>query len=100
MTSCLIDAPLEEDSLVTFKDPPTGRTLTLRLAESPPDRLRAEALVTRMYVRMGYRTEGLLLEWPRNATFLLSDSGGAGLGTVMGGQGGEGTPSRRDREPS
>ena len=47
MTTCLIDAPLGENSLVTFKNHPKGRTLTLSLDESPADRSRAEALVPR-----------------------------------------------------
>ena len=87
MTTCLIDAPLEEASLVTFKDGPTGRILTLRLAESPSDRSRAEALVAQMYAKRGYPTEGLLPEGPRYATFLLSDSEGTDLGTVTVGSG-------------
>lgn len=87
MTNCLIDAPLGEASLVTFKDDRTGRTLTLRLAESPSDLLRAEALVARMYARKGYRTEGLIPEGPRYATLLLSDSEGTDLGTVTVGSG-------------
>lgn len=87
MKTCLIDAPLGEDSLVTFKDGPTGRTLTLRLAESPSDLSRAEALVARMYAKKGYRTEGLLPEGPRYATLLLSDSEGTDLGTVTVGSG-------------
>ena len=81
MTTCLIDAPSEEASLVTFKDGPTGRILTLRLAESPSDLSRAEALVAQMYARMGYRTEGLLPEGPRCLTLLLADDCGRDLGT-------------------
>ena len=90
MTTCLIDALPGEDSLATFLDGPSGRTLSLRLAEGPSDRSRAEDLVARMYARMGYRTEGLLPEGPGYATLLLSEAGGQDLGTVTVGSGEEG----------
>ena len=90
MTTCLIDAPSGEDLLAIFNDPATSRTLSLRLAESASDRARAEALVARMYARMGYRTEGLLPEGPGYATLLLSEVEGEDLGTVTVGSGEEG----------
>ena len=90
MTTCLIDALPGEDSLATFLDGPSGRTLSIRLAEGPSDRSRAEALVARMYARMGYRTEGLLPEGPGYATLLLAEAGGEDLGTVTVGSGEEG----------
>ena len=86
MTTCLIDAPLGEASLVTFKDGPTGRILNLRLAETPSDRSKAEALVARMYARMGYRTKGRLPEGTSYLTLLLTDDGGQDLGTVGSGE--------------
>ena len=89
MTTCLIDALPGEDSLATFLDGPSGRTISLRLAEGPSDRSRAEALVARMYARMGYRTEGLLPEGPGYATLLLAEAGGDDLGTVTVGSGEE-----------
>ena len=90
MTTCLIDALPGEDSLATFLDGPSGRTLSLHLAESPSERSRAESLVARMYARMGYRTEGILPEGPGYATLLLSEAGGGDLGTVTVGSGEEG----------
>ncbi len=87
MTTCPIDAPPGEDSLVTFFDAPSGRTMSLLLAETTSDRRRAETLVARMYARMGYRTEGLLPEGPGYATLLLSEEGGEDLGTVTVGSG-------------
>ena len=90
MTTCLIDVPLGEDTIASFLDGPSGRTLSLRLAEGPSDRSRAEALVARMYARMGYRTEGLLPEGPGYATLLLAEAGGEDLGTVTVGSGEEG----------
>ena len=91
MTTCLIDAPPGgEDSLATFLDGPSGRTLSLTLAESPSGRSRAKSLVARMYSRMGYRTEGLLPEGSGYATLLLSEAGGEDLGTLTVGSGAEG----------
>ena len=81
MTTCLIDAPLEEASLVTFKDGPTGRILTLRLAESPSRPLKGRGPGRPDVARMGYRTEGLLPEGPRCLTLLLADDCGRDLGT-------------------
>ncbi|MDA8112209.1 MAG: hypothetical protein M0T83_07135 [Nitrospiraceae bacterium] len=90
MTTCLIDAPPGEDVLASFLDGPSGRTLSLRLAESASERTRAESLVARMYARMGYNTEGLLPEGPGYATLLLSEGEGEDLGTVTVGSGAEG----------
>ncbi len=87
MTTCLDFAPAREDALVTFSDPATGRTLSLRLAGNPSERAKASALVARMYAARGYRTEGLLPEGPRYLTFLLSEDGGRDLGTVTVGAG-------------